>query len=106
LLFEGHTIDPFVSVPMATTHRFADTATPDPELEPHGFRSRIYGFFVCPPIPLQPLDDAEARKLAHSLRLDLAKITAPASLNFLATKLSEAGNEFRRTVAPAVVGIR
>ena len=36
---EGHTIEPFVSVPMATAHRFALTPAPEPELEPHGFRS-------------------------------------------------------------------
>jgi len=39
LLFDGHTIDPFVSVPIATMHRFAETATPDPELDPQGLRS-------------------------------------------------------------------
>jgi hypothetical protein len=32
----GHTIDPSVSVPTATAHRFAAGATADPELEPHG----------------------------------------------------------------------
>src|SRR5512138_2604790 len=56
LLLEGQTIDPFVSVPIATMQRFADTATPEPELEPQGFLSSTYGFFVCPPIPLHPLD--------------------------------------------------
>ena len=43
---EGHTIDPFVSVPIAKTLRLADTATADPELDPHGFLDRTYGFFV------------------------------------------------------------
>ena len=38
LAFDGHTIDPLVSVPMAKTVRLAETATPDPELEPQGFR--------------------------------------------------------------------
>jgi hypothetical protein len=32
----GHTIDPSVSVPTAITHKLADTATPDPALEPQG----------------------------------------------------------------------
>ena len=36
---DGHTIEPSVSVPMASAHRFADTAAPDPELEPQGLRS-------------------------------------------------------------------
>jgi hypothetical protein len=40
LLFDGQTIDPLVSVPIATMHKLADTATPEPELEPHGLRSR------------------------------------------------------------------
>ena len=36
---EGQTIEPSVSVPTATAHRLAETATPEPELEPHGLRS-------------------------------------------------------------------
>ena len=32
----GHVIEPSVSVPMATAQRLAATATPEPELEPHG----------------------------------------------------------------------
>ncbi len=36
---DGQTIEPSVSVPTATGTRFAETATPDPELEPHGLRS-------------------------------------------------------------------
>jgi hypothetical protein len=35
----GDMIEPFVSVPIATTHRFAATATADPELDPEGLRS-------------------------------------------------------------------
>ena len=71
--------------------RFADTATPEPELEPHGLRSSTYGFLVCPPTPLQPLDEKSARKFAHSLRFDFAIMMAPASLNFFATQLSSSG---------------
>ena len=41
LAVEGHTIEPLVSVPTAIMQRLADTATPDPELEPHGLRSRM-----------------------------------------------------------------
>ena len=36
---EGHTIEPSVSVPMATVARSAAAATALPELEPHGLRS-------------------------------------------------------------------
>jgi hypothetical protein len=37
LLLDGQTIDPLVSVPIAKTVRFAETDTPEPELDPHGF---------------------------------------------------------------------
>ena len=40
LALDGHTIEPLVSVPMAKTVRLADTATPEPELDPHGLRVR------------------------------------------------------------------
>src|SRR5256885_13795517 len=36
LVEAGHVTDPSVSVPTATVQRFAATATPEPELEPHG----------------------------------------------------------------------
>ena len=52
---EGQTIDPSVSVPTATVQRFAETAAPEPELDPHGFRSSAYGFRVSPPRALHPL---------------------------------------------------
>ena len=35
----GETIEPSVSVPMATAHKLAATATAEPELDPEGFRS-------------------------------------------------------------------
>src|SRR5260221_156409 len=43
LIEAGKRIAPFVSVPIATAHRFAATAAPDPELDPHGFLSNAYG---------------------------------------------------------------
>src|SRR6266550_6620153 len=82
----GQTTEPSVSVPIAAAQRLAATAAPDPELDPHGLRSRAYGFFVCPPRPLHPLLEWLERKYDHSLRLVLPKITAPASRNFCATK--------------------
>src|ERR1044071_1338047 len=103
---EGQTTEPSVSVPIAAAQRFAAAATPDPELEPHGFRSNAYGFLVCPPRPLQPLDDLVERKLAHSLRFVLPSITAPASRSFFATEASRAGFEPTRAREPAVVIIR
>jgi hypothetical protein len=43
LLCAGQTMLPSVSVASATVDRLADTAAPDPELEPHGLRSIAYG---------------------------------------------------------------
>src|SRR5262249_1516386 len=40
---QGEMTEPSVSVPTATAHRFAATATPEPELDPDGLRSRAYG---------------------------------------------------------------
>ena len=39
LLEDGHMMEPPVSVPTVSAQRFAEAATPEPELEPHGFRS-------------------------------------------------------------------
>ena len=37
---DGQTTEPSVSVPTAATARSAEATTPEPELEPHGLRSR------------------------------------------------------------------
>src|SRR3954449_4840594 len=37
---DGHTTEPSVSVPTAATARSAAAPTPEPELDPHGLRSR------------------------------------------------------------------
>src|SRR6185436_13324876 len=71
LTLAGQTTEPSVSVPTATAARLADTATPLPELDPHGFLSSAYGFLTWPARALQPLDERADRKLAHSLRLAL-----------------------------------
>ena len=60
---EGETTEPSVSVPIATAHKLAATAAPEPELEPEGFLSKIYGFLVCPPRLLHPLDAACRTKI-------------------------------------------
>jgi len=57
--FDGHTIEPFVSVPIVSIAKFADAAAPDPELETHGFRDQSDGFFTCPPTLLHPLAENE-----------------------------------------------
>lgn len=38
LALDGQTMEPSVSVPTAAAHKFAETAAPEPELEPQGFR--------------------------------------------------------------------
>src|SRR5918912_1533523 len=97
---------PAVSVPIAAAQKFAATATPAPELEPEGVRSSTYGLRHCPPRPLQPLEECVERKFAHSLRLVLPRITAPAARSRSATNASRAGIEPLRASDPAVVIIR
>src|SRR3984893_13629511 len=99
----GHTIEPSVSVPTATTARSAAIAAPDPELEPQGLRWSAYGLRVCPPRPLQPLVECVERKLAHSLRLVLPRISAPAWRNLRTMKASRGGLDPTRASDPAVV---
>src|ERR1051325_3994491 len=100
---DGHTIEPSVSVPIATAQRFAATAPPDPELEPHGLRSRTYGFFACPPRPLQPLEECEERKFAHPLSFAFPSNPAPAARNFAATVEPCGGIDPASARDPAVV---
>src|SRR6266576_1943608 len=92
---DGQTTDPSVSVPIPAAARFAAIADPVPELEPQALRSSTYGFFVSPPRPLQPLVECVDRKFAHSLRLVLPRITAPASRSRVTMNASFGG------VAPA-----
>src|SRR5437899_12853042 len=47
----GQTIEPSVSVARAAAVKLAEVAAPDPELEPQGLRSRMYG------LPLHPLEE-------------------------------------------------
>src|SRR6266700_1046267 len=101
----GQRIEPSVSVPNDAAARFAAIAAADPELEPQGVRSRTYGLRPCPPRPLQPLDEGLERKLAHSLRFALPRITAPASRSLRATKASRGGRDPSRANEPAVVCI-
>src|SRR3954463_15402930 len=99
----GEMIDPSVSVPTATAHKLAATATAEPALEPEGLRSSAYGFFVSPPRALQPLVELLALKFAHSLRLVLPSSTAPAARS-LRTRVESCGApEPSRASEPAVV---
>src|SRR5215471_1502172 len=88
-LLEGETIEPSVSLPTATAQRLAAAAAPEPDEEPDALRSSAYGLRHCPPRPLQPEEECVERKLAHSERLALPRITAPASRRRRATCESE-----------------
>src|SRR5262249_55885244 len=87
---EGHTVEPAVSVPIVTVARPAAAARAEPLDDPHGFGSSTYGLWVCPPRPLQPLEDVSERKFAHSERFALPRITAPAARS-LETRNASAG---------------
>src|SRR5712671_4649427 len=103
--FAGQTILPSVSVPNETAAKFADAAAPEPELDPHGLRLIPYGLFVCPPRPDQPLIDSNDRKLAHSDKFVLPRITAPAARKFAATVESRSAGTPTNANEPAVVCI-
>src|SRR5919199_644947 len=105
LALPGHTMLPSVSVPSDTAAKFADAAAPEPELEPHGLRSIPYGLCVCPPRPDQPLVDSNERKLAHSDRLVLPRMTAPPARRLAATVESLAAGVPSSASDPAVVCI-
>ena len=102
---DGQTIEPLVSVPMASGVRSAETATAEPELDPQGFRSKKYGLRVSPPRALQPLVEPRERKLAHSLRLVFAMSSAPALRSLAATPESRETPESTKASDPAVVCI-
>src|SRR5438309_6970038 len=101
----GQTMLPSVSVPMETAVKFADAAAPDPELEPQGLRSVAYGLLHCPPRPDHPLEEKKERKLAHSLRVVLPRITAPASRRWAAMVASRGAGVPTRPSDPAAVCI-
>ena len=100
----GQTMLPSVSVPTATGARPAATATAEPELEPDGLRPGPCGLTAWPPSVLQPLLEWVERKFAHSDRLALPRITAPASRS-LVTRNASSWSASARAGEPAVAGI-
>ena len=102
----GETMDPSVSEPMATVHKSAATAAPEPELEPEALRSSMCGLRVSPPRPLQPEMERSPRKLAHSLRLVLPRTTAPAARSRVTMNASLGAEEPAKANEPAVVCMR
>src|SRR5205085_1246043 len=80
-------------------------AAAEPELEPQALRSVEYGLCVRPPRPDQPLVEKKERKLAHSERFVLPRITAPAARRFAATVESLTAGLPSSASDPAVVCI-
>src|SRR5215467_13457042 len=76
LTAEGQRTDTTVSSPMAHVTRFAATDEPEPALDMPGSRSVSYGLQNVPPNALL------APSTAYSARFALARMIAPASLNF------------------------
>src|SRR5579884_3158833 len=103
--FAGHTMLPSVSLPSETAVKFADVAAADPELDPQALRSREYGLCTSPPRPDQPLVEKNERKFAHSERLVLPRITAPALRSAIAMVESCSAGLPYRANDPAVVCI-
>ncbi|CAM5273111.1 hypothetical protein SCALM49S_08732 [Streptomyces californicus] len=97
----GPRIDPMVSVPTATAHRFAEAPTAEPELEPCGDRVGSYGLRVWPPRALQP-----AGPRIHDVLFALPSSTAPAARSRATTVASRSGREPSMTVEPLVVCMR
>src|SRR4029077_6516137 len=72
---DGPVIDPSVSVPTATEHKFAAAPLAEPPLDPHNVSLKSYAVIVLPPRALQPTARGYAmsvpRKFAHSPRFAL-----------------------------------
>src|SRR5690348_11840983 len=103
--FAGQTTLPSVSVPSETAAKLAEAAAPDPLLDPQALRLMPYGLLVSPPTPDHPLTDSNERKLAHSERFVLPRMTAPPLRRFAATVESLAAAAPKSANEPAVVCI-
>ena len=99
----GQMMEPSVSVPTARGARPAASAAPDPDEEPPALRSSAHGFPTRPPVADQPLVERSERMFAHSERLVLARITAPARRSRVTRGASDAGRPIRE-VDPAAPG--
>jgi hypothetical protein len=101
----GLMMEPFVSVPIAAGASPAATAAAEPELEPLALCVSLCGLRVRPPRALQPLVEFGERMFAHSLRLVLPRMSAPASRNRVTSAASCFGLQSRKASEPAVVCI-
>ena len=100
----GQVIEPSVSVPMARGASPAATAAPEPEDDPPALRSRAQGLPVRPPTADHPDVERAERMFAHSERLVVPRITAPASRSRRTSGASRVAGRPTRLVAPAVEG--
>src|SRR5687768_5089091 len=87
----GQMMLPSVSLPPPTVASVAAIALAGPEREPQVLRSSTYGLRVNPPRALHPDVEWVDRKFAHSLRLVLPRITAPAARSRSTRKASRLG---------------
>src|SRR4051794_18396320 len=104
LIDAGQVTEPSVSVPIASRTRPAATAAPEPLDDPQVLRSSAQGLRVWPPTALQPEIEWLERMFAHSLRLVLPTITAPAARNRETSGASRLVTLFASARLPAVVG--
>ena len=104
LIAAGQVIDPSVSVPIAKRTIPAATAAPLPLELPQGLRSSAHGLCVCPPTALQPEIECDERMFAHSLRLVLPRMTAPAERSRATSGASRLVTLSASARLPAVVG--
>src|SRR5262249_43698698 len=102
----GETMLPSVSLPRETAVKLAEAAAADPELEPLGLRSIAYGLLHWPPRPHHPLEEKNERKLAHSLRLVLPRMSAPPARSLAAMVESRTAGWPASAKEPAVVCMR
>src|SRR3954469_7559384 len=104
LIAAGQVTEPSVSVPIENRTNPAATAAPLPLELPHGSRSSAHGLRVCPPTALQPEIERLERIFAHSLRLVLPRITAPAERSRATRGASRLVTLSASARLPAVVG--
>ena len=100
----GQVMDPSVSVPMASGVSPAARAAPEPDDDPPALRSSAHGLPVRPPTADHPDVERADLMFAHSERLAVPRMTAPASRSRPTSGASWAGSRPARLVAPAVEG--
>src|SRR5947209_18855891 len=101
---DGQVTEPSVSVPIASRTSPAATAAPDPLEDPQALRSSAHGLRTWPPTALQPEIELFERMFAHSERLVLPTMIAPAARSRATSGASRLVTLFASARLPAVVG--